>query len=433
MRLLQSTEAALLRHVADVQARTRQPSLVAAVVRDGEVVWSVTRGSETGGPEPGLDLQYRIGSITKSVTAIVVVQCRDDDLLDLDEPVSAYVGDAPFRMTSLRRLLSHSGGIPAEPAGPWWERQDDDDLDDLFTRVADQSLIEQRRARFHYSNLGYALLGAVVERVRGASWFDVVHERVLTPLGMSRTSYSPQQPYASGWSVHPHTGRLHPEPSTDTGAMAPAGQLWSTAADMARLAAFWTEPNGVLATESVREMTSTHAADLVAGIPGYGLGVHVEPAAGSGVRVGHGGSMPGFLAGLTAEPETRVAAVALANATAGETTALPGRLVDQVLAAEPAPAPAWQPEPVVAGADELVGAWYWGNTPYLLAIRSGWLMLEHSNPARTSRFEHMDADSWRGLDAYFAGETLRVVRDQTGAIARLDLATYELTRQPYSG
>ncbi len=431
--LLPATEAALHRHLADVQAGSRQPSLVAAVVRDGSVVWSAGRGVETGGPPPGPDLQYRIGSVTKPVTAITVLQCRDEGLLDLDAAVGDYVPGAPFGNTSLRRLLAHTGGLPAEPAGPWWERHHDDDLADLFQRTADQARLDAQTGSLHYSNLGYALLGAAVAAVRAEPWADVVTRWVLRPLGMDRTSYAPQPPHAQGWSVHPHTGRLHPEPHSDTGRMAPAGQLWSTSADLARLAGLWTGGESeVLSPASVREMTTGQSAQPGDMTGAYGLGLRVEPA-GSGVRVGHSGSMPGFLAGLAAEPGSGLAAVALSNGTAGGTPVLPARLLDQVLADEPAPAPVWRPEPVVEGADELLGPWYWGNTPFSLVVRGGRLRLEGPSPARSSRFVRMSADRWRGLDAYFADETLTVLRDPDGRVQRLELASYLLTRTPQPG
>ncbi len=431
--LLPATEAALLRHLADVQACSRQPSLVAAVVRDGAVVWAAVRGTETGGPSPGPDLQYRIGSVTKPVTAVTVLQCRDEGVLDLDAGVGDYVPGAPFGDTSLRRLLAHSGGLPAEPAGPWWERHDDADLADLFQRTAAQTRLETQAGAMHYSNLGYALLGAAVAAVRGEPWADVVTRRVLRPLGMDRTSYAPEPPHAQGWSVHPHTGRLHPEPHTDTGRMAPAGQLWSTCTDLARLAGLWTGgETEVLSPTSVREMTTGRSAQPGDMTGAYGLGLRVEPA-GSGVRVGHSGSMPGFLAGLAAEPATGLAAVALSNGTAGGTTTLPGRLLDQVLADEPAPTPVWRPEPVVEGADEVLGPWYWGNTPFSLVVRAGRLRLEGPNASRSSRFVAEGTDRWRGLDAYFADETLTLVRDSVGRVQRLELASYVLTRTPVQG
>ncbi len=434
--LLPTTRAALLRHVAAVQADSRQPSLIAGVVRDGQLVWWGARGRETGrddGRAPDQDLQYRVGSITKPLTAISVLQCRDAGLLDLDDPVERYLPGAPFGASTLRALLSHSAALPAEPAGLWWERHDDSTQEALFDRVRDQAPVLGGRRELHYSNLGYALLGAVVAQVRRADWLDVVAGRVLAPLGMTRTTYGPTSPHATGWSVHPHTGRLDREPHTDTGAMAPAGQLWSTLHDLARLTHFWVDPDpAVLGADTVQEMATAASAPTGAPVGMYGMGLRVESAA-SGVRVGQSGSMPGFLAGMVADSAAGLGAVALSNGTLGSTPTLAEVLLDQVLVDEPPLPPLWRPEPVVDGADELVGAWYWGNTPYVLAVRGGWLCLEQANAGRSSRFEPVGADTWRGLDAYFTGETLTVVRGNLGDVEMLNLATYELTRSPNGG
>src|SRR5690606_32767626 len=102
----------------------------------------------------------------------------------------------------------------------------------------ERPLVHPVGRRFHYSNPGYALLGALIEKVRGASWEDVLRREVLEPLGLSRTSVRPVAPHADGWAVHPWADVLLPEPAEDLGRMAPAGQLWSTTTDLARFAAF---------------------------------------------------------------------------------------------------------------------------------------------------------------------------------------------------
>ena len=206
--LLPVTQRALLHDVATVQADDRQPSVVAGVVRDGALVWSAARGElgEAVGDPAGL--QYRIGSLTKTFTAVLVLQCRDDGLLDLDDQVGTHLPGSPYPATTLRQLLAHAGGVPAEPDGPWWERHEGGSLDDLVARLARQPQVLSAGAQHHYSNVGYALLGAVVARLRGGTWWQVLSERVLTPLGMSRTTYGPEHPHAQGWSVHPWSGRL---------------------------------------------------------------------------------------------------------------------------------------------------------------------------------------------------------------------------------
>ncbi|HYJ67584.1 MAG TPA: serine hydrolase domain-containing protein [Nocardioidaceae bacterium] len=426
------TVDALLREVAEVQSATRQPSLVVGVVRSGALVWTSARGRHAGDTAAGPDLQYRIGSLTKTMTAIAVLQCRDEGLLDLDAPIGSMLSDeTPFAATPIRRLLSHSGGLPAEPEGPWWERHDGSDFDDLAARVGKQELVLPAGQRFHYSNLAYGLLGELVGRLRGTSWWDVVRTRLLKPIGMRRTTYSPTTPHAQGYSVHPWSGRLDEEPHTDTGAMAPAGQLWSTVEDLARYAAFWLDPDpAVLAPATAEEMRIPVGGGPDSGLDmAWGLGLELS---GGTTRFGHGGSMPGFLACLAIDPDERIAAVTLSNGTRGGTPTLAHTLLDIVAEREPRLSGEWVPEPTIDGADELLGPWYWGNTPFTLVVRDGMLMLDAGRPARSSRLEPVGHDEWRGRDAYFAGESLRVVRREDGTISHLDLATYTLTRTPNS-
>lgn len=435
MSLLPTTARALELAARRVQHDTRQPSLVAGVVRDGELVWHVAVGEHSGGPAaPGPDLAYRIGSLTKTVTAVLVLQARDEGMLTLDDRVHAVLaGESPFGEARLHDLLAHASGLPAEPAGEWWERRDGGNFAELTARVAEQEVVLPAGQRHHYSNLAYGLLGRVVEQVRGDSWAALAHERVLAPLGMSATTYAPVDPgqrSALGYSVHPFTGRLLDEPSTDTGAMAPAGQLWSTVTDLSRWAGFLLDGDeSVLSDDSLAQMRTAARGDVdgLGTVYGLGLSLHARP---SGDRYGHGGSMPGFLAGLRVDPGQRAAAVALCNATLGGTPRLPDTLLDLLAEHEPAmPAP-WAPEPLVDGADELVGEWYWGAVPVTVFVADGFLRLDVAKGGRTTRLVAVGADSWRGLDAYFAGETLTVHRDRTGAVSSLSLATYQLTRQP---
>lgn len=440
--LLPGTARALELAARQVQSDTRQPSLVAGVVRDGDLVWCTGAGGHTGGPaRPGPDLAYRIGSLTKTVTAVLVLQDRDAGAFHLEDRLGDVLGaGVPFADARLHDLLAHAAGLPAEPEGPWWERTDGGDFADLAARVGEQGLVLPPGQRHHYSNLAYGLLGRVVEQVGGRGWMDLVQKRVLAPLGMVSTTYAPTEPgerSARGYSVHPYTGRLLDEPSTDTGAMAPAGQLWSTLNDLTRWATFLLDGDSqagsesVLSAASLSQMRTAARGDTDGLGTVYGLGLSLV-ASRTGHRYGHGGSMPGFLAGLRVDPAQRAAAIALSNGTTGGTALLPSTLLDLLAEHEPAVPEPWAPEPVVAGADELVGEWYWGAVPVTVSVRQGTLVIDVGKGGRASRLVPAGTDRWRGLDAYFAGETLSVLRDPAGAVDQLRVATYVLTRRPYN-
>ncbi|MFE6737327.1 serine hydrolase [Streptomyces tubercidicus] len=413
--LLPQTRRALLRRLAVGQAEGRAPSMVGAVVREGRAVWTGARGSVEGEMPHG-DLQYRIGSLTKTFVAVLVLRLRDEGLLRLADPVGRHLEGTPVPDATIAQLLSHSAGLAAEPRGPWWERTTGalrPEPADLFDEQP-QPLPAGRR--HHYSNVGYALLGALVERLRGgAPWGEVLRREVLEPLGMGRTTLLPERPYARGWAVHPWADALLPEPAEDTGLMGPAGQLWSTLQDLCRWAAFLLRGDErVLGAESLAELrTPAVPPESGAWDAGYGLGVQLLRREGR-LLVGHHGSMPGFLAALWAVA-----------------TDLTGILI----AHEPRIPEPWRPLPGPLDPEllALTGPWYWGANPHALRLRAerGLELTPLSGAGRASRFRAEKDGTWTGLDGYYAGETLRVRRDGDGAVSHLDLGTFVFTRGPY--
>jgi hypothetical protein len=316
----------------------------------------------------------------------------------------------------------------AFPEGPWWERNPGVTFDELTAAMSDAQAVGPADRRHHYSNLGYGLLGELVARLRGEPWLDLVQARILGPLEMRRTSYFPEGPAAQGFSVHPFSGQLDPEPAYDSGAMAPAGQLWSTIEDLARYAMFWIDPvPEVLSRESVEEMATPAAADPREGLnASYGLGLRLI-ADDPHLLIGHTGSMPGFLAGLFVDRVRRVGAVTLGNATYGRVASLAPDLVRILMEREPPIAQEWVPEPPLTQGVELLGHWYWGNTPLTITASAGILQL---TGGLTSRLSPLGPDLYQGRDGYLAGEKLHVIRDGD-TITHLNIATFILTRTPY--
>ncbi|MFI5805587.1 serine hydrolase domain-containing protein [Streptomyces sp. NPDC051561] len=441
--LLPATRRALLHRVATAQAEGRAPSLTAAVRREGQVVWNGARGAAAEGQEAGPETQYRIGSITKPFTAVLVMRLRDEGLLELSDPLEKHVPGTGVGEVTIFQLLGHTAGLAAETPGPWWERTPGDlrpELADVLGDVKTESSRPHEPGRVHhYSNPGYTLLGSLVEALRGVPWAEAVRREITEPLGMTRTSARPEAPYAEGWAVHPWADALLPEPVVDLGLMAPAGQLWSTAGDLCRFGAFLADGDErVLGADSVREMRAP-AAPLGVGDWGgtYGLGVQVVHAGGREL-VGHGGSLPGFVAGLWVDVAGGVVGAALANATSGVFAGgLAAELVGIVAEAEPRIPEVWRPLPEGELDQQLLGltgAWYWGTTGHVLRLLPGrGLALERlGGGGRASRFRAKPDGTWVGLDGYYAGETLRVVRrPEDGAVSHLDLGSFVFTRQVY--
>ncbi|NNN31922.1 beta-lactamase family protein [Streptomyces sp. S3(2020)] len=435
--LLPGTRRALLHRIAVAQAEGRAPSLVAAVVRDGRAVWHGSRTSVDGhGPDE--NVQYRIGSITKTFTAVLVLRLRDEGLLDLGDPLEKHLPGTGAGEATIAELLAHTAGLAAESPGPWWERSPGSLRPELTDVLGEQPFLHPAGRRFHYSNPGYTLLGALVEKLRGAAWEDVLRHEVLEPLGLDSTSAQPRAPHAGGWAVHPWADVMLPEPTEDLGLMAPAGQLWSTTGDLAKFAAFLAKGDDrVLCAETVREMRTpaapAEAADVVDGTT-YGLGMQVQSRDGR-LLVGHSGSLPGFLANLTISVADDVAAVVLANCTSGPLLGSVGAdLVRIVAEAEPRIPEPWRPLPEIDSAVlELAGQWYWGTHAFVLRLTSeGGVSLDPlSGVGRRSRFRKNGDGTWTGLEGYFAGEPLRAVRRPDGGVSHLDLGSFVFTRQPY--
>jgi beta-lactamase family protein len=251
---------------------------------------------------------------------------------------------------------------------------------------------------------------------------------------MTRTTTRPVAPAAAGFAVHPYADVLLPEPEHDAGAMAPAGQLWTTVRDLGQWAAFLagTLP-GPLPIATLEEMRRPRSLDDRSGQPwtvAYGLGIQNWNLDGRRLH-GHGGSMPGFLAVLQIEAGGD-AVIAMTNTTAGMNTGLSTDLLDLLAEHEPVPQAEWQPVEIPASVLEVLGPWYWGPAPFVLRAVGGELELQPvGHGGRGSRFRPTGADSWVGLDNYYAGETLRVRRDAAGIVVDLELASFVLTRTPY--
>ena len=294
------------------------PGSSAAVTWSGRTRAARSTAAPTGWP-PTADTQYRIGSITKTFVAVCVMRLRDAGRLDLDDRFEDHVPGSAFGRATIAQLLTHTSGLQSETDGPWWERTPGGDWAALMASVAGAA--DARRRAGTTTRTSAMPRWASWSRGPGASpWVDVVQRDLLDPLGMTRTTPRPAGKAAVGLAVHPFADLLLAEPEHDAGAMAPAGQLWSTVDDLARWAAFLGGDTGdILAKDTLEEMCVVQAVNDLPGqawLSGHGLGWQVWNVDGRRYA-GHGGSMPGFLAGLQVDVETGDGVVIFSNTTSG--------------------------------------------------------------------------------------------------------------------
>ena len=410
--------------------------MAAAVLRDGEVIWETAVGTANveSGVEATPDTQYRVGSITKTFTAAAIMQLRDDGKLDLEDTIDRHLEGAALAPT-IRRLLSHASGLQRETHDDSWLTFRFAAPDELLESLAQAEMVLPSGARFHYSNLAYALLGIVVERVSGVPYMVYVRERLLEPVGLSRIGFEPEPPAATGYVSQPYADGVWEAVDVETGAWASAGQLWGTVVDLCRWAAFLADPDeAVLAKKSAEEMRTLQAiADHERWLAGYGLGLGLVRD-GERILAGHGGSMPGFIAGMYFSAEEKVAVAVLTNDSGAMLEELELGLVRTTVEDWPAAPEPWRVgEPPPDDVVPLLGIWFMEAAQVVFRWREGRLQARFDRLADwqpSSVFERETDDRWRTVSGPEHGEALRIQRADDGSIMRMVWAGYPVTREP---
>jgi CubicO group peptidase (beta-lactamase class C family) len=434
--------------IAGLRDAARVPALSAAAGRGGEVVWAdVAHARWAGTPTP--EHAFRIGSITKPMVAVVVLRLVAEGEVALADPISRHLPDAPAPDATIRHLLTHTSGLQAELPGPWWERHGGPTWEELAGAGVEQ--LWDPGERYHYSNAGFAVLGRLVEVVRGSTWDKVLHDELWEPLGMSATGRVPVGPHVTGYAVHPHADLVHHEPVAEYLAAGPAGELWSTPSDLVRFGMWLVGGEADRgAGEAVLPLALRHhmAVPRVvvddagpAGGPwstAHGLGVRVRQD-GTVRTVGHGGSVPGFTADLRADAATGDVVAVCGSSTLGfgDGTRLLASLQGT---GTPGPLPPGDSHDAVrqaiergaGGPGEITGTWYWGPLPHTVSIdAAGRVELRsQGNGGRGTVFDAVGGEL-RGVEGgYWLGERL-MVRDAGGVPVALDIGTFQFTRTPY--
>lgn len=423
------------------RAEHRLPSLVLAVGRAGQLLHLEAAGMAdlAAGRLAQSTTQYRLGSITKTFTAAVVLLLAERGRLDLDQTVGTHLPNTPLGRATLRQLLAHCGGVQREAPLPMWATLRGPDEAELLASLSRAEMVARPGERWHYSNLGYALLGQVVADVSGTSCTDFIDEQLIKPLGLRHTTWGPSPTAATGYRLDPYQDVAHAEPVMDQGAAGVGGQLWTTAEDVLVWAdALTGGASDVLPETVTTAMHTLHVmTDCDQWTQGWGLGL-ILTRTGRGITSGHTGAMPGFLAALAIQGATRSAVIALTNVTRGIGIAsLAADVLEHVLHYDPV-----IPDPgndrissqTVAPPhlDGVLGRWWSEAEETVFTWHGGALraLLATEPVASESIFVVEGADRYRASSGRFQGEQLLVKRDGAGEVVELEWATYPFTRTP---
>ena len=324
------------RLAADVQTDA-VGGVVAGVVVDGDLVWAGAWGWADRDYNVPMSTSSvsRTGSISKSVTALLMMRLVDQGVLDLDDPVRLHLPEINgllearpgAKPLTYRHLASHTGGLVREPnwqesfVGPiaMWE----DRLLESIPKTAYDSI---PGGRYQYSNIGYGILGLALSRAAARPYMDLIHDEVFVPLGMTGSAFvvagAELEPrLAAGYVVQDGvvSGEDPAREHAGRGYKVPNGGVYSTVADLGRFLGAVSGVPGldVLSAESRAEMIRIQTPESRES--GYGLGLSVI-VDGDGTQImSHGGSVAGYTAHMAVDAETRVGVVLLRNYGSGET------------------------------------------------------------------------------------------------------------------
>ncbi|HTH81421.1 MAG TPA: serine hydrolase domain-containing protein [Mucilaginibacter sp.] len=313
----------------DVEIDNIKGSISATVIKNNKIIWSNAYGYANRDKKILADTNtiYRIGSITKTFTATLLMLLVEDKKINLDDLAEKYVpevkdlqGYSNKTKFTIRQLASHTSGLKREPdmarsnvgSIEQWERK-------LLSCLPNTSFNSNPGEQYLYSNIGYAILGLALERAANVPYIQMVQQRILTPLHMNQTFFAltkdrkphlaegldnTKGPVNTDLPLQEHEGR---------GYRVPNGSLYSTPNDLAKFVMSFMGVSPLLKKSSIQEMQT-----VPVGGKNYGLGLSIVPSRIVNV-IGHNGSVPGYTSQFFIEKDSQYAVILIRNSNAGNT------------------------------------------------------------------------------------------------------------------
>lgn len=369
---LEAAFPAIEKMIEDERKKQNLPGLAFGIVIDGELAYA--KGFGVTGTDnkavPDADTVYRIGSISKSFTALALMAVRDEGLVELDDPLATWIPEAEklvypsrdSRPLTLRQLANHTSGLPRmgtfDPESGVSE--------DVVVKSLDKLALEAAPGtRWSYSNLGFGLLGIAIAHAAKTSLHDLIASRITKPLGMTATAWDHTQVPAAKLAPAYQPGPKGPAPRTPSriGAIDGAGGIYSSVRDMAKYVALQlgaypprsSDDPGPLRRATLREAHGTGVSMALRQEPSvsamsYGFGWSQERSCRFDDLVGHGGAIDSYRSQITFSPSRGVGVIVLTNFGLANANAFVDRTfaeLDKTGALEPRAA---QPSPLLVDA-----------------------------------------------------------------------------------
>jgi CubicO group peptidase (beta-lactamase class C family) len=354
----QAKFAALEKLVKDSRPRTGAPGITVAVVQNNQLVWEGGDGqADVEHQVPATaETVLRVGSITKTVTAIGVLQLVEKGKLNLDDTIDKYIPYYPKARASVitvRHLLTHTSGIRhyhyeigEKEGNPPQYFPSLKDAHNIYG-VAEEPLQFAPGTKFMYTTYGFRLLGEVISSASGVHWEAYLHENVFKPAGMKSARYDHplevvphrSRGYRREGQGNPREGIIHPWPAgaqlinapyVDFSYKAPAASIIATAGDLGRYV-IALNSGKLLKPETLKLMYAPYTYPDGTKGP-YGLGWRINSDKKGRVWASHGGGATGHTASLRYSPDAKFAVAILTNVEGAENLQnLANQITDQLL------------------------------------------------------------------------------------------------------